>query len=91
MSGLREDANKVHELVDAIRPLLAGNKAEVAGAALADLLAMWLASHVNTDDEDETRRIREVLLNAHIAAARALIEPNYRMLIEPELKRRRRH
>jgi hypothetical protein len=89
--GINTEAGAVVELVEAMRPLLAGKSASVQGAALADLLAMWLAGHISRGDPEgaETKRIREEMLELHLAAVRALIPVNYKMVIEPQLKRRR--
>jgi hypothetical protein len=52
-------------LVDRIRPLLAGYPAEMQGAALADLLAIWLAGHYVEGDAVATRTLRSDLLADH--------------------------
>jgi hypothetical protein len=85
------DAKAAMALVKAARPLFAGKPSEVQGAALADLLAMWLAGHLDqSGDPEETDRIRETALELHLAAVRALIPVNYASLIEPQLKERKR-
>ena len=67
------------------------NVPQIQGAALADLLAMWLAGHVDRDDPGgkNSDRMREAVLEAHLIAVRALVPVNYAGLIEPELERRR--
>jgi hypothetical protein len=85
MSELSKQAYEVMELVKAICPLLSGRAAEVQGATLADLLAMWLAGHVNANDPEDSDRIREQALQMHIAGVRALIKLNYQMAVEPQL------
>jgi hypothetical protein len=87
-----QDAKEVEALVAAVRPLFAGKSPQVQGAALADLLAMWLAGHVDRDDPagKNSALIREQMLEAHLIAVRALVPVNYAGLIEPELERRRR-
>ena len=67
--------NDVAELVEAIRPLLAGFPAPVQGAVLADLLAIWLAGHFGSDAA-KTAEIREMLLEAHNETVRRLIPEN---------------
>jgi hypothetical protein len=69
------DLNDVTRLVETIRPLLAGKGAPIQGAVLADLLAIWLAGHIMTDDA-ATAELREELLANHIAMVRRLIGPN---------------
>ena len=49
-------------------PLLAGHHPAIQGAALADLLATWLAGH----DAD----LREAMLDAHIHIVRELVPIN---------------
>lgn len=66
------------ELRDTLWPLLAGKPPAVQGAALADLLATWLAGHVS-EDPALTDKLRAVLLAEHIATVKKLIPIN-----EPE-------
>jgi hypothetical protein len=87
-TSLREDANEVFALVSAIRPLLSGKPAQVQGAVLADLLAMWLAGHVHLGDPEATKRARELMLEMHIVGVKALIDINYEMTVEPQIKAR---
>jgi len=61
-----EQATQVSEIVDEIKPILAGNPPEVQGAVIADLLAIWLVGH--------PPQIREEALAFHIDAVRELIE-----------------
>jgi hemerythrin len=82
------EARRAQELVEAIKPILAGEAPHIQGAALADLLAMWLAGHVAVGDPEASQAMRETLLTAHIEAVRDLVPVEYKGLIEPELKRR---
>jgi hypothetical protein len=86
MTNASEQADEAIELARVISLLLAGRAQDVQGAALADLLAMWLAGHVIRGDPKKTAGLREVMLQAHLKAVRALIEPNYKGRIEPQLK-----
>jgi hypothetical protein len=63
-----------------IWPLLAGHAPEVQGAALADLLAIWLAGHHVAGDEYATRSLRAELLAMHCAAVRTLTAINALMM-----------
>jgi hypothetical protein len=83
-----EQANEVLALVKEIRPLLAGRDANVQGAVLADLLAMYLAGHVQLGDPKATKRMREQVLKLHLTGVRALIDINYQMTVEPQIKAR---
>jgi hypothetical protein len=81
-----EQATEVMELVAAIRPLLAGKNELVQSAVLADLLASWLAGHVMLGDPKETRKARKQMLKMHLVAVEALIDINYKMSVEPQIK-----
>jgi len=82
-----DEAREAMELAKAISPMLAGRSPEVQGAALADLLAMWLAGHVTPGDPRATRKARKYRLKMHLVAVEQLIDINYKMLVEPEIKR----
>ena len=86
---MKSDVQRVHDLVSACRPLFAGQEPHIQSAALADLVACWLAGNVIQGDQAKTDAYREGLLQAHIELVRRLIPVNYKQLIEPELKRRR--
>lgn len=74
------DLQEVGRLVEAIRPILAGKPAPITGAALADLLAIWLAGHFAGGD-DENATVREELLTNHVRVVRKLIPVNERELL----------
>jgi hypothetical protein len=76
--SLDADADKVTEIVNSICPLLAGQKPEVQSAALADLLAMWVAGHFVPGDEAATSAAREDLLNDHMKLVQELVGINAR-------------
>ena len=85
---LHRVADETLELVRAVSPSFADKDRVVQGAALADLLAMWLAGHVIRGDEKASKRLRKQMLRLHILAVKSLIEVNYKQTIEPELRRR---
>jgi hemerythrin len=85
--SLVEEADEVVALVHAIELFLAGRASEVQGAALADLLAMWLAGHVVRGDPQASEAYREKVLELHLDAVRRLIPVNYEARIEPKLRR----
>jgi hypothetical protein len=58
-------------LVELIKPVLGGKPPAVQGVVLADLMAMWLAGHVPSAEEE--------LIAAHLTAVRKLV-PLYRDL-----------
>jgi hypothetical protein len=61
-------ADVAEAIVERCRPHLAGQHAAIQGAALADLLATWIAGH---DPE-----VRDKVLGIHIDGVRALIPHN---------------
>lgn len=69
-------ADEVFAVVMRARPAFAGCEPEVVGAALADLTAMWLASHVIPGDPAETDRMRGRLMLMHGQKVRALTALN---------------
>ena len=67
-------AQKSLDLANKIKPLLAGHSPKVQGAALAELLATWLAGHrLTCGDASETERMHEELLAMHIVTVRILV------------------
>jgi hypothetical protein len=85
---VEDEVKQVQFIVKAASALLQGKPPQVQGAALADLLAMWLAGHLILGDPKKTKRLREGMIAEHMKTVRDLIEINYRDRIEPELRRR---
>jgi hypothetical protein len=79
-------ADDVVALVTAVRPLFIGTPPEIQGAALADLVSIWLAGHVVRGDPKATKRWREQVLKVHIETVRLLVPINYQALVEPHLR-----
>lgn len=75
-----EKTHEIAALVDGIRPLLAGRPAEVQGAALADLLATWLAGHHVQGNRVATNGLRNTLLTMHVEMVRKLVPVNARTI-----------
>lgn len=69
-------ATEVSQIVERVRPLLAGRPPQVQGAVLADLLAKWLAGHIFRGNPGETDALREKLLESHLDLVRRLIPVN---------------
>jgi hypothetical protein len=63
----------VIKLVNRIKPWLTSHPPGVQGAALADLLAIWLAEHAVEGDPGATYQLRETLLEEHIDFVRKLV------------------
>jgi hypothetical protein len=80
------DMHEAIQIIDAIRPLLAGKEPAIQGAALADLLATWLAGHF-ADTPAATSQLRAQLLKEHITVVRELIPENERELLAHHRKR----
>lgn len=70
------DTDEVKHAIEQIRRILAGRRPEVQGVVLADLLAMWLASHHVAGDSDATREMRAELLAEHCGMVRQLTAVN---------------
>lgn len=75
-SGALHTTAPVRKIVAEARPIFAGQASSHVGAALADLLAIWLAGHFVPGNPESTRGLREALLTSHIEHVRALIGPN---------------
>ena len=71
IAGIGEQADA---LLDRIKPILAGQSAEVQGAVIADLAAIWIAGHRIEGDRAEGDRMREDLLAMHAEHVRELVE-----------------
>jgi hypothetical protein len=83
------------ELMEEMRPLLAGKGPEVQSSALAELTAMWLAGMFLTDQRTgeisrrATDEMREVALAMFIKVVRELTPVNEEMYTKPLLDRQR--
>jgi hypothetical protein len=71
-----EHVERVHRLLGQIEPILAGHPAPVQGAVLADLLATWLAGHIDKGSSQRTDLLREELLRHHLRTVRLLVPVN---------------
>jgi hypothetical protein len=61
------------EIVEQIRPLLAGKGSGLQGMVLADLLAIFLSSHGSDGDEADTYQLRRALMAVHCDAVWKLV------------------
>ena len=77
---MTETQEAAARLVDQIKPLLAGVAPGIQGAALADCLALWLASHYIPGNENSTRTMRAELLANHCSFVRELVPIHARMM-----------
>lgn len=73
---MTEPAEVVGLIVKRMGVLLAGHPAEIQGAVLADLLAIYLAGHHIHGSQVRTDALRERLLEMHVGAVRELIPVN---------------
>jgi hypothetical protein len=79
--GSNPDVLEAIGLVERIRPIFAGRRPEIIGAALADLLAMLLVAHSVPGDATATAEIREELLQVHLEQMRPLIAINEKEIL----------
>jgi len=59
-------------LLERIAPILAGQPAELQGAVVADLAAIWIAGH-RDESRAEGDAMREELLEMHVRHVRELV------------------
>ena len=71
----RRRAIEALDLVEQIRPILATRDEDVQSAALAELLALWIAGHIAGPGRT-MHQWREELLQKHIELVRKLIVPS---------------
>jgi len=71
VAALGEEADA---LLDHIMPLLAGQSAELQGAVITDLAAIWIAGHRVAGDRAEGDCMRAELLQMHTQHVRELVE-----------------
>src|SRR5215471_18616275 len=72
----RRRAIEALDLVEQIRPILATRDEGVQSAALAELLAVWIAGHMAGPPGQTVHQWREELLQEHIELVRKLIVPS---------------
>jgi hypothetical protein len=83
MSDMSE-ADEVVALVAAVRPFFLGKPHEVQGAALADMVATWLARYVRGDPK-ATESFRKDVLALHVETVRRLV-PHYEAPVKLRLR-----
>jgi hypothetical protein len=74
------DALAIGDLVEYIKPLIAGKPSEIVGGALADLAAIWIAGHVVPNDPIMTSRLRAEILATHVRFIAELVALNAKMI-----------
>lgn len=70
---MSEQIDRVHLLTEHGKALFAGEQPEVVGAALADLLAIWLTSH-HADNPKRTQGLRKQMLAFHLKGVLRLLD-----------------
>jgi hypothetical protein len=68
------DAKKANRLSLRIAALLRGHEHDLIGAALADVLAVWIWCFKVRGSTEETREFRETMLSMHLTGVWNLIE-----------------
>src|SRR4051794_13500784 len=86
-----EMARRAQELVARMAPILLGHSPEVQSAALADLVALWLARHQIIDGDKfvigpEIDDTREKMLDEFVGFVRSLIPVNDAIIREQNKK-----
>lgn len=79
--GPPEMAKDAAQMFDEMAEIMRNHHPFVQGAVLADLLALWIAGHF-TENEQQTIRIRDKILDEHIKAVRKLIPINEKIIVE---------
>jgi hypothetical protein len=80
---MNPDITKVKELTVQIHRLLAGHGPEIQGTVLSDLLATWLAGHIDLTSREDTKAVRERLLAMHIGMVEKLLPVNAKGMGQP--------
>jgi hypothetical protein len=80
-------AGEVPAVVGSISPILAGKHPMVQSAALADLVAMWLAGMFIVGDDEATALLRESSLEHFVETVQRLIPVNEKVT-KPMLAKR---
>jgi hypothetical protein len=73
-------SGEVRPIVESIAPLLVGKDPLIVGAALSDLVAMWIASHRIIDDSGAEREMHRQLWLKHCELVESLIPLNQQLL-----------
>lgn len=87
MTDLREEADKAQQLVEQIRPILAGQGEMAQSAALADLVSMWLSGMFIVGDARATAELRHACLMNFVETVKQLTPVNEAMITKPMLER----
>ncbi len=79
-----DDMQEAIAIVKACSPFLRGHEPGTQGAALADMVAIWLVGNRVPGNAAATEKLRERLLALHIEAVRALIPANAALIEKME-------
>jgi hypothetical protein len=71
-----ERVRQICDLTETIQPIFAGYTLEVRGAALADLVSMWLTDHQCAGGPQKEAEMREAVLKTLVDRVLALIPIN---------------
>lgn len=64
---------RAQQIVEQIRPALAGMPPHVQGTVLAMMMDMWVSGHVVVGDEEATVELRREILAEHYRAVQMLV------------------
>lgn len=70
---LKAEATRALQLAESIKPLLAGIGPGLQGAALAELVATWIAGYRVEGNDRATAALREAMLLSWLDALRRLV------------------
>ena len=80
MTAITELQRRIEGMTKPMGKILAGKPPEYQSAALADLVAMWLAGNIVIGDPEATREHREWLLGQFVNLVRDLVGENAKTL-----------
>jgi len=75
-----DQARAIDRLTQILGGHLRGRPPEEQGAALADLLATWLAGHLVKGDPAATAELRQGLLDMHLAQVAELVALHHKRI-----------
>jgi len=73
-------------IAEKARPLFAGHPPDIQGAAICDLIAIYLAGHIVPKNPEQTAKAREVVLQTMVRTVRELIPYMEQVYIKPKLE-----
>jgi hypothetical protein len=91
VSDAKEATSQAVKLANKAKRLFAGKGSAVVGAALCELVALHLACHIVPDNEEETKQMRDTLLDAFVDTVEGLVPILEITEVLPRMRRARAH